>query len=138
MNTRSTLSPALIVLGSFSLTPVQAAESESIIIGNAQLDVVLGAKPTPPEMRVKKLLAERLLDRSGIALATNPEAAGIWIVAGTVASNEEIKAFAASRGDLAALGADGYVIEANAAVDTVRLVLPAQAGRNEIHPENSR
>ena len=128
MNTRSTLLSALLLLGSFSLTPVQAAESESIIIGNAQLDVVLGAKPTPPEMRVKELLAERLLDRSGIALATVPDATGIRIVAGTVASNEEIKAFAASRGDLAALGADGYVSEANAANNEIHVLGQSDSG----------
>lgn len=128
MKTRSSLLPVLLFLGSFTLAPVRAAESASIRVGNSQLAVVLGARPTPPEVRVKELLAERLLDRSGIALAPDPGTAGIRIVAGTVASNDKIKAFAASREDLAALGADGYAIEVNAANNEIHILGQSDSG----------
>jgi hypothetical protein len=45
-----------------------------------------------------------------------------------VASNEEIKAVAASRGDLAGLGADGYAIETNAANNEIHILGQSDSG----------
>jgi len=54
------------------LTSVYAGENSQnkvIEISNAELAVVLGATPSPAEKRVTELLAERIKDRTGIALA---------------------------------------------------------------------
>jgi len=82
----------------------------AIKAGDAQLAVALGANPSPAEMRVKELLAERLKERSGIALTDSVDQSKFRLVIGTAASNDKIKAFAATHKEVAALGADGYVI----------------------------
>lgn len=87
--------------------PPQTAMME---IGNTSLTVVLGAKPSPAEKRVTELLAGRFKDRAGIDLAGEGSKAPLRLIIGTAASNEKIKAFAASHKEVAALGADGYVI----------------------------
>ena len=72
--------------------------------GAAQLAVVLGANPSPAEKRVTELFAERIKDRAGIDLAGPGAQAKFRLVIGTTASNEKIKAFAATRKEVAALG----------------------------------
>jgi alpha-glucuronidase len=81
-----------------------------VTIGNAELAVVLGERPSPAEKRVKELLDERIKDRSGIALTDSADQSKFRLVIGTTASNNTIKAFAATRKEVAMLGADGYVI----------------------------
>jgi len=128
MNARFAISPALLLVGALCCAPLHAAEKETLIIGDARLAVVLGATPTPPEARVKELLAERLLDRSGIALASVSDATGIRLVVGTVASNDKIRNFAATREDLASLGADGYAIEVDVANHEIHVLGQSDSG----------
>jgi hypothetical protein len=82
----------------------------AIKAGNAELTVVLGANPSPAEMRVKELLVERLKERSGIALAGSSDQALFRLVIWTTASNKKIKAFSAPHKEVAALVPDGYCI----------------------------
>jgi len=89
-------------------------ENNVMNIGDAELAVVLGGNPSPAARRVVELLAERIKDRSGIALAGSGDKALLRLVIGTVASNDKIKAFAAGRKDIASLGADGYCIAVDA------------------------
>ena len=89
------------------------SKSQVLAIGNAELTVVLGEKPSPAEKRVTELLAERIKDRAGVALAAPGDKAAFRLVIGKVASNERIKAFAATRKEVASLGSDGYVITVN-------------------------
>ncbi len=103
----------LALCASIAAAPYAGADNPqqgSLTIGNAQLTVVLGTNPSPAEMRVKELLAERLKERSGIALAGSSDQAKFRLMIGTTASNEKIKVFAATYKEVAALGADGYVI----------------------------
>lgn len=88
----------------------KTSTSQLLAIGNAELAVVLGEQPSPAEKRVAELLAERIKDRAGIALAGPGDKAKFQMVIGTVASNDRIKTFSAARKEVAALGADGYVI----------------------------
>jgi len=88
-------------------------QDEVIKVGSAELAVVLGAHPSPAEKRVAVLLAERINERTGISPAESCAKAAIRLVIGTVASNDKIKAFAATRKDIASLGADGYCIAAD-------------------------
>ena len=90
------------------------SRNKVIEVGNAELAVVLGAKPSPAEKRVTALLAERIKDRAGIALAESGGKAAFRLVIGTVASNGKIKAFSAGRKDIAPLGTDGYCIAVDA------------------------
>jgi hypothetical protein len=90
--------------GAAELQPVALA------VGDAQLAVILGANPSPAEKRVKELLAERIKDRSGIALTGSVDQSKFRLVIGTTVSNDKIKAFATIHKEVAALGADGYVI----------------------------
>ena len=89
-----------------------AAELRQVALkaGSAQLAVVLGANPSPAEKRVTELLAERIRDRADIKLAGPGAQAKFHLVIGTTASSGKIKAFAATCKEVAALGADGYVI----------------------------
>ncbi|MFM7180560.1 MAG: hypothetical protein ACKO2G_03730 [Verrucomicrobiales bacterium] len=82
----------------------------ALTILNAELGVVLGTNPSPAEKRVTELLAERLKDRSGIALALSADHSKFRLVIGTAASNDKIKAFTTTNKEVAALGADGFVI----------------------------
>ena len=72
-------------------------QNEVIGIGNAELAVVLGANPSPAEKRVTELLAGRIKDRAGIALAGPGDKAALRLAIGTVASNDRIKRFSATR-----------------------------------------
>ena len=85
-------------------------KNRRIAVGNAELAVVLGITPSPAEKRVAELLAERIKDRAGVALAGASDKAAHRLVIGTAASNDRIKTFAATRKEVAALGPDGYVI----------------------------
>jgi len=108
-----TLLTMLILCASIAAAPYAGAAEPlqaAIKAGNAELAVVLGGNPSPAEMRVKELLAERLKERSGIALTGSADQSKFRLVIGTTASNDKIKAFAATHKEVAALGADGYVI----------------------------
>ena len=83
--------------------------------GNAELGVVLGGKASPAEKRVTELLAERIADRTGIALAPPGDDAWARLVIGTAETNEAIKTFAVSRGGIVTPDADGYCIAVDAA-----------------------
>jgi hypothetical protein len=89
-------------------------QEEVIRVGDAELAVVLGANPSPAEKRVAELLAERIKDRAGIALAGPGDKAALRLMIGTAASNDKIKTFAATCKDIAALGSDGYGIAVDA------------------------
>jgi hypothetical protein len=67
------------------------------MLGDAELAVVPGDKPTPAEKRLMELLVERVKDRSGIALATSPDKAKVRVIIGTAESNEKTEAFAATQ-----------------------------------------
>ncbi|MEI7903691.1 MAG: hypothetical protein WCK89_25925, partial [bacterium] len=62
------------------------------------------------EKRVTELLAERIKDRAGIALAAPGDKAAFRLVIGKVASNAKIKKFAGAHKEIASRGTDGYVI----------------------------
>ena len=94
--------------------------SEVLAIGNAELAVVLGEKPSPAEKRATELLAERLKDRAGVALAAPGDAGAFRLVIGTLATSDKIRTFSATHKEVVALGSDGYAI----AVDL---------GKKEIH-----
>ena len=103
----------LALCASIAATPYAGAadlQPEAIKVGDAQLAVVLGTNPSPAEMRVKELLAERIKDRADISLTGSFDQAKFGLVIGTTASNDKIKEFAATHKEVAALGADGYVI----------------------------
>ncbi len=85
-------------------------ENAVMVIGNAELAVVLGEKPSPAEKRVAELLAGRIHDRAGVEVAGPGGKAAVRLVIGTVASNDKIKAYARSHKEVASLGPDGYVI----------------------------
>ena len=89
------------------------SKSQVLAIGNAELAVVLGERPSPAEKRVAELLAERIKDRAGVALAGPGDKAKFQLVIGKVASNDKIKTFSAARKEVASLGSDGYVIAVN-------------------------
>ena len=95
------------------MTPVDAAAKPGrnwIAVADAELAVVLGTNPSPAEKRVTELLAERIKDRTGIALAASGDQAKLRLVIGTVATHDKIKTFAATRKEIAGLGPDGYCI----------------------------
>ena len=107
------LIPSLMAAETGDKETVKTSTSQMLAIGNAELAVVLGEEPSPAEKRVAELLAERIKDRAGIALAGSGDKAKFQLVLGTVASNDKIKTFSAARKEVAALGADGYVIAVN-------------------------
>jgi hypothetical protein len=86
------------------------SKSQVLALGNAELAVVLGEEPSPAEKRVTELLAERIKDRAGVALAAPGDKAAFRLVIGKVASNAKIKEFAGAHKEVASLGTDGYVI----------------------------
>lgn len=86
------------------------AKGDVIAVGNAGLSLVLGGKPSPAEKRATELLAERLKERAGVALAGPQDKDALRLVIGTSASNDEIKTFSDTRKEVASLGQDGYVI----------------------------
>lgn len=119
------------VLTACWMTSVCAAENSQnkvAKIGNAELAVVLGAKASPAERRVKELLAERIADRTGIELAQSGDKAAYRLVIGTVASSDKIKAFSADRKDVASLGADGYCIVVDARKGELYVVGQSDSG----------
>lgn len=85
-------------------------KSQVLAIGNAELAVMLGEKPSPAEKRVTELLAERIKDRAGVALAAPGDKAAFKLVIGQAASNAKIKEFSGTHQEVASLGSDGYVI----------------------------
>ncbi|MEI7903441.1 MAG: glycoside hydrolase family 20 zincin-like fold domain-containing protein [bacterium] len=89
------------------------SKSQVLAIGNAELAVVLGEKPSAAEKQVAELLAERIKDRAGVALAALGDKAAFRLVIGKVASNAKIKKFAGAHKEVASLGTDGYVIAVN-------------------------
>ncbi|MCX6834564.1 MAG: hypothetical protein NTW07_05425, partial [candidate division Zixibacteria bacterium] len=89
------------------------SKSQVLAIGNAELAVMLGEKPSPAEKRAAALLAERIKDRAGVALAAPGDKAAFRLVIGKVASNAKIKEFAGAHKEVASLGTDGYVIAVN-------------------------
>ena len=88
----------------------KSSKSQVLAIGNAELAVMLGEKPSAAEKRVTELLAERIKDRAGVALAAPGDKAAFRLVIGKVASNAKIKGFAGAHKEVALLGSDGYVI----------------------------
>lgn len=88
----------------------RAGPNKLTVISDGELLVTLGVKPSPAEIRVAELLAERINDRTGIALAQSSSEVKLRLVIGTVASNEKSKAFAATRKKISKLGPDGYCI----------------------------
>jgi len=122
MNIEKILLCYVLICAANCINIAQAEEDEMsknsknsvIAIGNAELAVVLGAKPSPAEKRVTELLAERIKDRTGVALAASGSKAKFRIVIGTAASHDKVKAFVAIHKEVAELGTDGYCI----AVDT--------------------
>ena len=89
------------------------SKSEVLALGNAELAVVLGERPSQAEKRVTELLAERIKDRAGVALAAPGDKAAFRLVIGKVASNAKIKEFAGAHKEVTSLGTDGYVIAVN-------------------------
>ncbi|KPK50345.1 MAG: hypothetical protein AMK72_02465 [Planctomycetes bacterium SM23_25] len=113
------------------MSSVQTAgnpQNEGIAVGDAELAVVLGAKPSPAEKRVAVLLTERIKNRTGMALAGPGGKTELRLVIGTVASNEKIKAFSAGRKDIASLGADGYCIASDAGKGELYVVGQSDSG----------
>ncbi len=104
------LIPSLMAAETGDKEIAKTSTSQVLAIGNAELAVVLGEKPSVAEKRVTELLAERIKDRAGIALAAPGDKAKFQLVIGTVTSNNKIKTFSAARKEVAAPGADGYVI----------------------------
>ncbi len=104
------------------------SHNEVMEVGNAELAVVLGGNPSPAEKRVAALLAERIKDRAGITLAEAGGKAAFRLVIGTVASNDKIKAFSATRKDIASLGVDGYCIAADARKGELYVVGQSDSG----------
>ena len=104
------LSLNLIAAESGAKEIAKSSKSEAIAIGNAELAVMLGEKPSEAEKRVTELLAERIKDRAGVALAGPGDKAAFRLVIGKVASNAKIKEFAGAHKAVASLGTDGYVI----------------------------
>ena len=107
------LSLNLIAAESGAKEIAKSSKSEAIAIGNAELAVMLGEKPSEAEKRVTELLAERIKDRAGVALAGPGDKAAFRLVIGKVASNAKIKKFAGAHKEVASLGTDGYVIAVN-------------------------
>lgn len=99
-----------------------------LTICNVELAVVPGSSPTPAETRVVELLAERLKARSGVALAGPGDKAACRLVLGTVASNEKIRAFAATRKEVGRLGSDGYVLVVDPAAAEITLAGQSDSG----------
>jgi hypothetical protein len=89
------------------------SKSEVLALGNAELAVVLGERPSQAEKRVTELLAERIKDRAGVALAAPGDKAAFRLVIGKVASNAKIKEFAGAHKEVTSLGTDGYAIAVN-------------------------
>lgn len=104
------------------------AREEMIKISDAGLSVALGASPRPAEKRVAELLAERIKERSGVALAEPGSAVARRLVIGTVASNDKIKAFSATLKDFASLGPDGYIIAGDAQKPDLYVVGQSDSG----------
>ncbi len=103
-------------------------QNKVIEISNAELAVVLGTKPSPAEKRVTELLAERIKDRTGLALARSGDNAEYRLVLGTVTSNEKIKTFAATRKDIHKLGADGYCIVVDPSKSELYVIGQSESG----------
>ena len=118
----------LVSAAAVSARAAENSQGKLMAIGNAELSVVLGANPSPAEKRVAALLAERIKDRTGIALAGPGGKAAFRLVIGTVASNDKIKAFSAGRKDIASLGADGYCIAADARKGELYVVGQSDSG----------
>jgi hypothetical protein len=89
-------------------------QSNEIAIGNAELAVVLGASPSPAEKRVSELFAERIKDRSGIALAELYDKAKYRLVIG--------------KKENSSLGTDGYTITMDAKKGEVSVVGQSDSG----------
>jgi hypothetical protein len=112
---------------------VQDKSKETIIItaekqGAAKLAVVLGIKPSAAEKRVTELLADRIKDRTGLALASSSDNAEYRLVIGTVTTNEKIKNFAAKHKDIDSLGADGYYISVNPSESELYVIGQSESG----------
>lgn len=104
------------------------AAARVVTIGNAELAVVLGEKPSPAEKRVKELLDQRIKERSGIALTDSNDQSKLRLVIGTTASNNTIKAFAATRKEVASLGPDGYCIVIDPAKPDLHVIGQSDSG----------
>lgn len=59
-------------------------------IDNAELTVVLGARPSPAEKRVTELLAECIKDRTGISLAKSGSKAKLRLWVDSQAKNARV------------------------------------------------
>ncbi len=122
MNTRKTLCCAAIFCAAGWTGIAQErggggghdAGNRVVTIANGELAVALGERPSPAERRATELLAERIQERTGTALAESGGNAAFRLVIGTVTSNERIKAFSAARKEIATLGPDGYCIVVDA------------------------
>ncbi|MCX6877884.1 MAG: hypothetical protein NTW21_29335 [Verrucomicrobia bacterium] len=102
--------------------------SQVLAIGNAELAVMLGEKPSAAEMRVTELLAERIKDRADVALAGPGDKAKFQIVIGKASSNARIKEFAGAHKEVASLGSDGYVIAVETGYKEIHIAGQSDSG----------
>ena len=122
------LVPVIAVGGLIITLAGFASAAETITIGPGQLALVLGANPSPAEQRAGELFAERAQERSSVKLAAPGEKGTVRLVIGTVASNDLIKQFAATHEQVAALGADGYCISADAGTGVIHVAGQSDSG----------
>ena len=106
----------------------KSSKSQVLAIGNAELAVMLGEKPSAAEKRVTELLAERIKDRAGVALAAPGDKAAFRLVIGKVASNTKIKEFAGAHKEVASLGSDGYVIAVDPGYKEIHIAGQSDSG----------
>lgn len=103
-------------------------EKKMMIIKDGELLVSLGVNPSPAETRVTELLAERVKERTGIALAQAGDKEKLKLVVGTVASNERIKSFVDSRNEITKLGLDGYCIVVDPQISELYVIGQSDSG----------
>lgn len=97
-------------------------------MADAQLGVVLGANPNPPETRAVELLAERIKERSSISIAGPDAKPAFRLIVGTRASNEKIAAFADANSEVAPRAADSYLLDVNPAKGEIHVVGQSDSG----------
>ena len=107
-------------------TPPQ--DQKVLNIADAQLGVVLGANPNPPETRAVELLAERMKERSSISIAGPDAKAAFRLIVGTRASNDKIAAFADANPEVAPRAADAYLLDVNPAKGEIHVVGQSDSG----------
>ena len=85
-----------------------SAPSAAARVAAGELSVVVGEGATPAEKRSAELFAERVQERSGLALNAATDSAKHRLVIGTAATSDAIKRFLSADSAGADLGPDGY------------------------------